>query len=65
MGIRIARWFEWVFGMVTMTTITVITSLNYLSGFGQWALLIGLFLFFIASLIMQFDNAGWFGHNRK
>ncbi len=58
MLIRLARWFEWVFGMLLMTTITVATSLNFLTGFNRWALLIGLLLFFVASLIVQLDNAG-------
>jgi len=65
MGLRLAHWFEWVFGVITMTTITVITALNYLSGFGRLALLVGLFIFLIASVIVQFDNAGWFGHSRR
>ena len=65
MGLRLAHWFEWVFGVILMTTITVITALNYLSGFSRWALLIGLFIFLFASLIVKFDNAGWFGHSRR
>ena len=65
MGLRLTHWFEWVFGVITMTTITVITSLNFLSGFSRWALIAGLLVFFIASVIVQFDNAGWFGHRRR
>ena len=61
MWIQLAHWFEWVFGVITLATITVITSLNFLTGFSKWALIIGLLLFFVASLISQFDNAGWFG----
>ena len=59
---RWARYFEWVFGTVLMTAIGVIVSLKELKGgsFGQWALLIGLFIFLVASLIKQFDDAGWF-----
>lgn len=58
--IRLARFFEWAFGTVLMVTITVIVSLEYLDGFGRWALLVGLFVFFIATLVKQFDDAGWF-----
>lgn len=60
MWLRIARWFEWVFGTLLMATITVIVSLEFLDGFSQWALLIGLLLFFVVSLVKQFDDAGWF-----
>lgn len=58
--IRLARFFEWVFGTVLMVTITVIVSLEYLDGFSRWALLVGLLVFFVATLIKQFDDAGWF-----
>ena len=58
--IKLARFFEWAFGTVLMVTITVIVSLEYLDGFGRWALLVGLFVFFIATLVKQFDDAGWF-----
>ena len=47
MWLRLAKWFEWVFATILMTTITVIVSLQYLSGFAQWALLISLFIFFV------------------
>jgi len=43
-----------------LATITVVTSLQFQSNFGRWALLIGLLVFFVASLIKQFDDAGWF-----
>jgi hypothetical protein len=62
MWLNLARWFEWVFGVVMLGTITVITSLIYLDGFSRWALLIGLLLFFIATLVVQFDRAGRFRH---
>lgn len=58
--IRAARFFEWAFGTSLMVTITVIVSLEYLDGFGRWALLVGLLVFFIATLIKQFDDAGFF-----
>jgi hypothetical protein len=58
---RLARWFEWVFATVLMTTITVIVSLEYLNGCGRVLLLIGLGIFFVATVISQFDQAGWFG----
>jgi hypothetical protein len=57
---RLARCFEWVFSTLLMTTITVIVSLEYLSGYSRLVLLIGLFIFFVATLISQFDRAGWF-----
>lgn len=57
MLIRIARWYEWAFGTILLTTIGVILSLQYLSGFNRWALITGLLLFFVASLIKQFDDA--------
>lgn len=60
MWLRLAKWFEWVFATILMTTITVIVSLQYLSGFNRWALLIGLFIFFVATLVTQFNEAGWF-----
>ena len=60
MWIRLARWFEWVFGTILMATLTIIVSLEFLDNFNRWALLIGLFLFFVASLVKQFDDAGWF-----
>jgi hypothetical protein len=62
MWLNLARWFEWFFGVAMLSTITVITSLNYLDNFGRWALLVGLLLFFIATVIVQFDKAGWFRH---
>ena len=58
--IKAARFFEWAFGTILMVTITVIVSLEYLDGFSRWALLVGLLVFFIATLIKQFDDAGWF-----
>lgn len=58
---RLGRWFEWVFGTVLMTTITVIVSFEYLEGYARVLLLIGLGIFFVATLISQFDQAGWFG----
>jgi hypothetical protein len=61
MFMRLARWFEWVFATVLMTTITVIVSMQYLKGSAQVLLLIGLLIFFVATLISQFDQAGWFG----
>jgi len=57
MWLRIARWYEWAFGTILLTTIGVILSLQYLSGFSQWALITGLFLFFVASLSKQFDDS--------
>jgi hypothetical protein len=57
----LARWFEWIFGTVLMTAITVIVSLQYLKGYGRMLLLIGLGIFLVATLISQFDQAGWFG----
>ncbi len=51
MWLRLAKWFEWVFATILMTTITVIVSLQYLSGFAQWALLISLFIFFVLTLL--------------
>ena len=60
MLLRLAKGFEWVFATILMTTITVIVSLEYLSGFARWALLIGLFIFFVATLVTRFDEAGWF-----
>ena len=59
--ILLARWFEWVFATVLMTAITVIVSLQYLSGCGRVVLLIGLGIFLVATVISQFDQAGWFG----
>ncbi len=58
--IRLAKFFEWAFGTVLMVAITVIVSLEYLDGFGRWVLLVGLFVFLIATLVKQFDDAGWF-----
>ena len=58
--IRLARGFEWAFGAVLMTAITVIVSLQYLSGSARWLLLIGLFIFLAATLVVRFDKAGWF-----
>ena len=60
MWLRLARWYEWAFGTILLTTIGVIVSLHYLSNFSRWALLLGLLLFLIASLVKQFDDAGWF-----
>lgn len=60
MWLRLIRWYEWVFGTILMTTIGAILALQYLNGFSRWAIIIGLFLFLIASLAKQFDDAGWF-----
>lgn len=57
MLIRLAKWYEWAFGTTLLTTIGVILSLRYLDGFSQWALTIGLLIFFVASLVKQFDDA--------
>ncbi len=57
MWLRLARWYEWTFGTILLITIGVILSLQYLNGFSQWALIIGLLIFFIASLVKQFDDA--------
>ena len=65
MWLNMAHWFEWAFGTILLGTITVVTSLQLQSAYGRWALLIGLFIFLFASLIVQFDNAGWFGHSRR
>lgn len=58
---RLARWFEWVFATVLMTTITFIVSLQYLSGCGRVLLIIAWGVFLVATVISQFDQAGWFG----
>ena len=55
--LRLARWYEWVFGPILMVTLGVIVILPYLSGFSRWALIIGLVLYFIASLVRSFDDA--------
>lgn len=57
MWLRLARWYEWVFGMILMVTLGVIVLMPYLNDFSQWALIIGLFLYFIASLARSFDDA--------
>jgi hypothetical protein len=58
---QLARWFEWVFATVLMTTITFIVSLQYLNGCGRVLLIIAWFIFLVATVISQFDQAGWFG----
>lgn len=58
---RLARWFEWVFATVLMTTITFIVSLQYLTGCGRVLLIIAWGIFLVATVISQFDQAGWFG----
>ena len=60
MFLRGVKWFEWAFGTITLTAIGIILSLKELSGYGQWILIIGTIIFFITSLIKQFDDAGWF-----
>ncbi len=58
--LRGVKFIEWAFGTVLMGTITVILTLQYLDGFARWTLLVWLFVFFIATLVKQFDDAGWF-----
>ena len=53
----LARWYEWVFGMILMVTIGVIVILPLVGCFSWWALIIGLFLYFIASLARSWDDA--------
>jgi hypothetical protein len=55
--VKIARYYEWLFGTILLTTLGVILSLEYLNGFSQRALMIGLLLFFMASLVKQYDEA--------
>ncbi len=57
MWLRLARWYEWVFGMILMVTLGVIVLLPYLNSFNRWALIIGLFLYFVASLARSFADA--------
>jgi len=57
MWLRIARWYEWMFGMVLMVTLGVVVLLPYLDGFSRWALIIGLFIYFVATLARSFDDA--------
>lgn len=57
MWLRLARWYEWVFGMILMVTLGVIVLMPYLNDFSQWALIIGLFLYLIASLARSFNDA--------
>jgi len=61
MLIRLARGFEWAFATVLMTAIGVVLSLKYLKGCTQVLLLVLLFIFFIATLVSQIHQAGWFG----
>ncbi|MBA7677122.1 hypothetical protein ES703_85370 [subsurface metagenome] len=53
----LARWYEWVFGPILMTCIGVILSLQSLSGFNRWLMIIGLMLYLIASLARVIDDA--------
>ena len=63
--VRLARWFEWVFAIVLMTTITFIVSLQYLTGYGRMVLIIAWGIFLVATVISQFDQAGWFGRRGR
>ena len=52
----IARWYEWVFGPIIMTSVGVTLVLQSLSGFYRWVLIIGLLLYLIASLARLVDD---------
>lgn len=49
--IKLARWFEWEFGTILIVAIGIIVTVKDLHGFGQWILIIGLILYFIASIL--------------
>ena len=57
MLLRLARWYEGMFGMVLVVTLGVVVLLPCLSGFSRWALMIGLLLYFVATLARSFDDA--------
>ena len=56
MLLRLARYYEWVFGSVLMVTLGVIVLLPILSGYSQWVLVIGLLLYLVATLARVFDD---------
>ena len=47
---NLARFFEWLFGMIFMVALSVLAILPLLSGWNRLIVIIGLFLYFIASL---------------
>jgi uncharacterized membrane protein len=51
-----ARWFVWAFGTILMVTLGVITIIPLTTGYSQWALIVGLFLYFVASLVVFRDD---------
>jgi len=53
-----ARWYAWVFGAVLMVALGVVAVLLLLEGhsYSQCVLLIGLFLYFVASLVTFRDD---------
>lgn len=58
--VQSARGFEWAFGTVLLTAISVILSLRYLNGFGRALLLVGLGMFLAATVTVRLVEAGWF-----
>jgi hypothetical protein len=57
--LSIARWYAWVFGTVLLTIVGAILLLPYLNAKSQWqwALVLGLFLFIIATLATNCHDA--------
>ena len=47
---NLARFFEWLFGMILMIALGVVAILPLLSGMNRLIVIIGLCLYFIASL---------------
>jgi hypothetical protein len=60
MFLRVVRYVEWALGTITLTFLGVLFSLKELSSYGQVLLITATIIFFVASLIKQFDDAGWF-----
>ena len=67
MLIKLARFFEWAFGAVLMTTIAVVLLLteNIFSGFSYWVVIISLFLYLTSTVIRVYDDHGWFTKQKK
>lgn len=55
--VNYARLFEWIFGTILMVTLGVIAILPLLNEYNRWVLIIGLFLYFVASLARMIDDA--------
>ncbi len=58
--LKMVGYVEWILGTVFLTVIGTVLSLKDLNGWGQYILIITLYVFLVATTFKQFVENGWF-----